>query len=257
MARINIEEKLFSDARFKALVRKLGHERHATGMLVDAYILGQRYWAKDRSLIPIAEWKLADLDVLFEVFLAEQRGEYVYIKGAEQHFEWYYQKIQSAKKGGAANAKRFGKIEAIALPIGEAIGSPSACLWDSPPTPTPTPKIQNTCTSTGIDLPKHSSDELLAVWNAYCGSLAKAQAMTAKRKKSANARLKENPDLGYWREVIEKMAVSDFCNGKSGGTWKANLDFLLKPDTHLKVMEGMYDNRYKTSEIKLSDNDPY
>lgn len=80
MARITIDDDLFSDIRFKALVRKCHSEREALGMIQDAFFLGQRHRGNDRSLIPIAEWKIADLDQLIEVSLAEIRGDFVYLK---------------------------------------------------------------------------------------------------------------------------------------------------------------------------------
>jgi hypothetical protein len=63
------------------------------------------------------------------------------------------------------------------------------------------------------------------------------------RWKSAKARLEEMPDLDYWRQVIERISKSDFCNGKNDRGWKANMEFLIRQETHVKAMEGAYDNR--------------
>lgn len=86
--------------------------------------------------------------------------------------------------------------------------------------------------------------DLLAVWNANCGSLPKARGMNAGRLKHAKARLADNPEVAYWEQVVKRIASSDFCCGWSGG-WKATFQWLLKPDTHLKVMEGQYDGKAK------------
>ena len=42
---------------------------------------------------------------------------------------------------------------------------------------------------------------------------------------------------------MRRIVLSDFCNGKNDRGWKANFDFLLRPNTHIKAMEGAYDNR--------------
>ena len=46
-----------------------------------------------------------------------------------------------------------------------------------------------------------------------------------------------------WIEVVKKLSNSSFCNGKNDSGWKANFDFLVKPGTNVKVLEGNYDNR--------------
>lgn len=88
-----------------------------------------------------------------------------------------------------------------------------------------------------------SADELAESWNAHCGSLPKVQRLTGKRATAAKARLKDNPNLEYWHSVVERMAASPFCQGNNNTGWRASFDFLLKPDTHIKVMEGKYDGQ--------------
>lgn len=93
-----------------------------------------------------------------------------------------------------------------------------------------------------LNTPNPTKD-FLEVYNSSCGDLPKAKALSKGRLKHLTERLKENPDLDYWRGVIERIAASDFCNGKNDRGWKADIDFLLRPDTHVKVIEGKYDNR--------------
>ncbi len=94
--------------------------------------------------------------------------------------------------------------------------------------------------SAGADI-RTQPEMLLDLWNENRGTLPKAVALSTKRTKHAEARLKENPDLNYWLQVIQRMAASNFCSGTKG--WTATFDFFLKPDTHLKVIEGTYDNK--------------
>lgn len=92
-------------------------------------------------------------------------------------------------------------------------------------------------------LPAFSASELLEVWNSNCGTLPKAREL-GKRASKAQARVREKPDRDYWVDVVSRIAKSNFCNGRSKGSeWRATFDFLVQPDTHLKVLEGKYDNR--------------
>ena len=63
------------------------------------------------------------------------------------------------------------------------------------------------------------------------------------RHKSAKARLDENPDPVFWRDIVTKIAASPFCQGRNDRGWKADFDFLIRPDTYAKVLEGKYANR--------------
>jgi hypothetical protein len=56
----------------------------------------------------------------------------------------------------------------------------------------------------------------------------------------ASMRLKEKPELAYWQDVITRVSNSPFCGGDNDRGWKANFEFLVRADTHLKVMEGVY-----------------
>ena len=82
---------------------------------------------------------------------------------------------------------------------------------------------------------------LFNLWNENCGSLPKSRELSKTRKSSATARLKEKPERLFWEEVIFRIRDSAFCNGESDTGWRATFDWLLKPDTHMKVLEGKYD----------------
>jgi hypothetical protein len=83
--------------------------------------------------------------------------------------------------------------------------------------------------------------DLQTLWNSNCGLLPKVVKVSTGRRRAWGTRFRDNPDLTYWEAVIQRLAKSDFCNGARG--WVADVDFLLRPDTHLKTIEGKYDNR--------------
>ncbi len=99
MARLNLEDKLFNDSRFRALMRRLG-EKMAIGEWVLVARAAQEYWIKDRGLIPLNIWDLNEFsDELLRCELVEKRDDGYYLKGSENYFAWYEDKCKLAKKG--------------------------------------------------------------------------------------------------------------------------------------------------------------
>lgn len=88
---------------------------------------------------------------------------------------------------------------------------------------------------------------LALLWNSFSGKLPKVVASNSKRKKSADQRLKEYGDE-KWIAAIVRVAESDFCNGLNDRSWVATFDWILKPDSYLKITEGKYDNRKSLSQ---------
>ena len=100
---------------------------------------------------------------------------------------------------------------------------------------------------------------LFTIWNENRGSLPRAESLSSKRKSMATSRIKGSPNVKYWSTVVRRLAASSFCNGDNDRGWVASFDFLLKPDTHIKVMEGKYDTRAGSTKTKsrqqiMSDN---
>lgn len=96
MARINIEDSIFSDPKYLNLMIKVGDQYKALGLLVTAFKLAQTHWLKHQS-IPAHNW-LKDLDVLIDCGLAEllENGA-VYVKGSKEQFSWLSQKSEAGK----------------------------------------------------------------------------------------------------------------------------------------------------------------
>lgn len=87
-------------------------------------------------------------------------------------------------------------------------------------------------------------DELAALWNSTADpALPRWASSGQKRHRAALARLREHPDLAYWREVIARISASAFCRGLTErGSWRASPDWLVQPDTAGRVLEGKYDD---------------
>jgi len=108
----------------------------------------------------------------------------------------------------------------------------------SPAAPATAPDAAHKVVKAGLN-----PDHLAALWNRVTGGLLpKVSKLTEKRRRAAKARLAEVPDIETWEAAIRRLAASSFARGEKGG-WVADFDFLLRPDTLVKVSEGRYDDR--------------
>lgn len=92
---------------------------------------------------------------------------------------------------------------------------------------------------------------LAKVWNVSCGNLAKVKSTNNARDRKSKARYLETTEE-EWVQVIGLVAKSDFCNGKNDRGWRATFDWILQPETRLKVLEGKYQNRAAKEKTKES-----
>ena len=91
------------------------------------------------------------------------------------------------------------------------------------------------------------AEDVAAYWNekAKTCSIRPMQKLTGKRITALKERLKDY-SVEDVKKAIDRIVVSDFCNGKGERGWKADIDFLLRPDTITKILEGKYDNQTTT-----------
>lgn len=115
-----------------------------------------------------------------------------------------------------------------------------------------TPPIDNTHTP----IPDISSDEesqseqrdecaeVVSTWNAMAtaNGLPTCQKLSPQRRKSCQARLRDD-GLAAIRQAIDRVPRSAFLRGETGSWTGANIDFLFRPDTVTKILEGKYDDR--------------
>jgi hypothetical protein len=73
------------------------------------------------------------------------------------------------------------------------------------------------------------------------GLLPKWVGTSPKRETAARARLREQPNLGWWRRLLERVVATPFLRGENDRGWRANPDWLLKPGVAESVLEGKYD----------------
>ena len=105
MARININDKLWADPRFKALCRFVGSEETALGRMVLVFRMAQEYYSEDEGLIPIEIWDIQGFEYVEKVGFVERHPGGVYVKGSCENFEWLLKRRAAAKSGGVKSAQ--------------------------------------------------------------------------------------------------------------------------------------------------------
>lgn len=266
MARLNVEDAFFSDPRFRLLVKLVGDEDKAAGLCLRAWFLGQKYWSKAHKTIPDTVWKAAELEPLVAVDLAEKRADGVYVRGSSKQFDWLLGQKRAAAgvKSAKARKEKYGtaqpnkleqKAEQKSGCSEVAANTPELSLLSSPSSLLSSQENADVAKATSVSTPtrRRAPDPrvLVEIWNANKAPNQPAVELKAfthgsPRWRKAQARLGANPPA-YWEEVVKRIAASSFCRGEVDSRdgrkpWVAGFDFLVKPETHVKVLEGRYDD---------------
>lgn len=84
--------------------------------------------------------------------------------------------------------------------------------------------------------------ELVEKWNKIEGVI-QGKGATKKRL----AAFKERSKDSFWRENVQaalgRVAASSFCRGCGDKGWRADLDWFLRPESVVRIVEGKYDDR--------------
>lgn len=264
MARVNIEAMVWTDPRFRLLAEDVGIDRFSA--IARVALL----WAycTDRE---VCELRAGEIDLLAEIpcfgthlcgcGLAERTSENLFrIKGTEGRIEWLTQLRKNGAKGGrppkpqennqkVSKPKTKGKTKRKTnwFPEKNQAGNLLYCtvphntvLQDSKSETKPT------------DPPQTPREIFETLWTHYAPSL-KAMGIRGwsdARIRSARARWNEQPDKRYWEGVIRRACQSKFCRGEippreGHKQFRANIDWFLRPGTHIKISEGLYDDEKK------------
>jgi hypothetical protein len=111
MARINIEDSIFTDPKYLNLLIKVGDQYKALGLIVTAFKLAQTHWLKTQS-IPAENWP-KDLDILIDCGLAEKlEAGSIYVKGSKEQFNWLVQKSEAGKSNSEKKLNQLANARA-------------------------------------------------------------------------------------------------------------------------------------------------
>lgn len=82
--------------------------------------------------------------------------------------------------------------------------------------------------------------KIVDAYNQNCGKLPKATKITEKRKRAIRTCTAQGFTLDDICEAFRKAASTPFLTGENDRYWRANFDFIIKPDNMQKILEGAY-----------------
>lgn len=237
MARVNIEDSVFSDNRFYKLVALVGSKRVALGCLVEAWVVAQSQHTVENpgGCIPLAKWDEQECaNELITCGLATLNGDHIYMKGGESQFKWLTDAKVNGAKGGRPKAKSPKKIThglatlTATLPSSSSSSSSSFSL-----------EKENIRQKPQLSLAPPPTCALVDLWNEHGDGLPKVKKVTEARRRSANKRFGDHTE-GEWIEIIKACAQSKFLTGGGDRGWKATFDWLIKGNSAVRVLEGEF-----------------
>lgn len=90
------------------------------------------------------------------------------------------------------------------------------------------------------------ANEIFEMFTRICTDLPQIQRVAGwhpQRLSRLEALWKREPDLKFWDSYFTSIQESDFLCGRSGSTWRADFDWILKLGNFCKIIEGSYQNR--------------
>lgn len=99
--------------------------------------------------------------------------------------------------------------------------------------------------------------DILQCWNNLIDShhsiMPRIQTISSQRETATMARYREHGLMKVY-DVLELAVKSDFLNGKNDKGWKANFDWVMKPNNFVKILEGNYNNNESKNAIITQNN---
>lgn len=112
---------------------KLQSRSLAIGVLVEAWCIAQQFWKNSDNGIPKTVWLQNELaHEIIDVGFAEERGEFVYIKGSAKNFAWLRSSVNNGRKGGLTHRGVDNHSEKSEARLSKS----------NPPTPPLTPSLK-------------------------------------------------------------------------------------------------------------------
>lgn len=100
--------------------------------------------------------------------------------------------------------------------------------------------------------------ELLVLWNALPDPISSIRTMSPGRRTAFKARLRDPFWREHWKQAITMLPGIPFMLGKNERNWTVDIDFFLKPDSVVKIIEGKYNrNGSKHDSRGLKENFDY
>ena len=93
--------------------------------------------------------------------------------------------------------------------------------------------------------------ELQEAWNRIVTQGLRCTKLAGKRAVALKTRNRDPYFREHWLAAMHRITESPFCCGDNQRGWVADIDWFLRPDTVLKLIEGKYDGREPAISRKL------
>jgi hypothetical protein len=204
VARINIESKLFIDARFKRLEKVLG-EALAIGWLVILWRLAQEHYRKGDMIIPLKSYDFYKFpNELIECEFVVKTEEGYYVKGSKRNFEWIRSKTEAASKGGIKSAENRLKKYGSSIPFGAK--NSKSCEASA----SNLPKCTEPSSSSSFSFSKNKNIYIAQIEEIY--ELYPRKEGKAKGIEKLLAQITSERDIDSFRSAVKKY--NKLCQGK-------------------------------------------
>jgi hypothetical protein len=100
--------------------------------------------------------------------------------------------------------------------------------------------------------PKPDLEEISTRFAKLCPSLPRVRVMHETRKRNLRSLLNKTTTDQLF-EVFQLVSQSDFLTGVNDRGWKADFDWIIKPQNFYKILEGKYSNPKQNEKIKPND----
>lgn len=91
---------------------------------------------------------------------------------------------------------------------------------------------------------------IINLYHNLCPKMAKVVKLTDKRKGFVNARIAEF-GIDKITEALRKSGQSDFLNGQNDRAWKADFEWIMRPENFVKILECKYDNKITSLKVAM------
>jgi hypothetical protein len=88
-------------------------------------------------------------------------------------------------------------------------------------------------------------EQIMNEFNTRCTKQPHVLNIKGARQKHVKSCWKENPTLDYFINLFDEVNRSVFLNGGNSNAWLAGFDWIIKPTSRQKILEGNYKNKPK------------
>ena len=206
----------------------LAGKSNANGYLVDNNEIPYRTF-EDIAIMLDREEK--EIELCMQFFINEKMVEIIDDIFCLTNF-MQYQNQDGLDKIRAQNRERQARFR-------ESRKEKAALLEGSNVTDNVTSRNSSYSNSNSNSSSKIPYDSFIDTYNTLCFNLPSVYKLTDKRKKAISAFLKQMT-LEEFENACERANNTPFLIGKNDRGWKADFDFIIKPDNTAKIIEGKY-----------------